>query len=381
MHPLPRFDIHPEVARAHTPDKALYLDDAVWAAVRERVFARGWQWLGPAPEPPVSPPGGVAAAQGWATPLDLLPGLLDEPLLLAQDADGTRRALANVCTHRGLKLLHAPCSGAHMRCRYHGRRFGFDGGMLAAPGFQGACDFPAPADDLARYALESALGHLFVSPALPSDGGPLMPLAEWLAEPLQGLQGLGIEAWAAAPERSRDYEFDAHWALYVENYLEGLHIPFVHPALARQVDLARYEYQLGRWSVLQRALARSDDEPAFERPAGAPDHGRRVAAYYWWLFPNLMLNVYPWGLSVNVVLPQTPTRTRVLFRSFVARPELLERGAGGALDPVEQEDEAVVLGVQKGLRSRAYRRGRYAPAHEAGTHHFHRLLAAVLQGG
>ena len=101
-------------------------------------------------------------------------------------------------------------------------------------------------------------------------------------------------------------------------------------------------------------------------------------AYYWWLFPNLMFNVYPWGLSVNVVMPLSPARTRVIFRSFVAEPALLGQGAGGALDPVEMEDEAAVLGVQRGIRSRLYSKGRYSPQHERGTHHFHRLIGECL---
>ena len=167
----------------------------------------------------------------------------------------------------------------------------------------------------------------------------------------------------------------------IVNYLEGLHIPFVHPALNQTLDMSAYHYELGRASVLQLALARPDEkgsEAAFEPPTSSPEHGRRVAAYYWWLFPNLMFNIYPWGLSVNVVMPLSPSRTRVIFRSFVAEPALLGQGAGGALDPVEMEDEAAVLGVQRGIRSRLYSKGRYSPQHERGTHHFHRLIGECL---
>jgi hypothetical protein len=81
-------------------------------------------------------------------------------------------------------------------------------------------------------------------------------------------------------------------------------------------------------------------EPAFDRR----EDGVRIASYYAWLFPNLMLNVYPWGLSANLVLPQGLTRTRVLFRSYVRDPALLDRGAGAGLDAVEHEDEAIVEG-------------------------------------
>ena len=91
-----------------------------------------------------------------------------------------------------------------------------------------------------------------------------------------------------------------------------------------------------------------------------------------------MFNLYPWGLSLNVVEPLGTARTRVLFRSYVADASRLDAGAGGALDEVELQDEAVVQTVQRGIRSRFYGRGRYAPAHEVAVHHFHRLLAEYM---
>ena len=168
----------------------------------------------------------------------------------------------------------------------------------------------------------------------------------------------------------RDFTIDAHWALYVENYLEGLHIPFVHPGLSQAIDWATYRYENFAHGTLQLAQARPG-EAAFDGLGG-------VAAFYFWVWPNLMLNVYPWGLSVNLVLPLAPARTAVLFRSYVRDATLLGSGAGGALDPVEMEDEAVVLTVQQGLRARAYGRGRYSPVHEQGVHRFHRLVAEAM---
>jgi choline monooxygenase len=91
-----------------------------------------------------------------------------------------------------------------------------------------------------------------------------------------------------------------------------------------------------------------------------------------------MLNVYPWGVSVNIVRPLAVDRTRVSFLSYVWDPAKVDRGASADLDRVEHQDEAVVESVQRGMRSRLYRGGRYAPRHESGTHHFHRLLAEFL---
>ena len=91
-----------------------------------------------------------------------------------------------------------------------------------------------------------------------------------------------------------------------------------------------------------------------------------------------MLNFYPWGLSINVVVPLAVDRTRIVYRTWVADPSRRGKGAGGGLDRVELEDEAVVQQVQQGVRSRLYDRGRYSPSREAGVHHFHRLLTGML---
>jgi choline monooxygenase len=91
-----------------------------------------------------------------------------------------------------------------------------------------------------------------------------------------------------------------------------------------------------------------------------------------------MLNFYPWGLSLNLVLPLGPERTRVSFLSFVHDETLRGTGAGADLHRVEMEDEEIVESVQRGVRSRLYDRGRYSPRRETGTHHFHRLLARTM---
>jgi choline monooxygenase len=105
-----------------------------------------------------------------------------------------------------------------------------------------------------------------------------------------------------------------------------------------------------------------------------------VAGYYLWLFPNTMINAYPWGLSINVVKPLAVDRTRISYLTYVMDPARLDRGAGAALDRVEREDEAIIERVQEGVRSRLYDRGRFSPRREQGVHHFHRLLSRFLAG-
>jgi choline monooxygenase len=312
------------------------------------------------------------AEPGSLSPRALLPGLIDEPLLLARDAAGTLRCLSNVCTHRGNILVREPRSGAEqIRCGYHSRRFDLSGRMTFMPEFAQAKNFPSPSDHLPQIPFAAWAGHGFAAI------DPVAPLDAFTSDMKQRLAWLEIDRFAPDAASSRDYTIRAHWALYVENFLEELHIPFVHPGLSKVVDCVTYEHELFRYSSLQLALAR-ESEVAFDPPPGALDHGRRVAAYYWWVFPNLMLNFYPWGLSLNRVVPEAIDRTRVEFRAYVLDEAKRGQGAGGALHEVELEDEAVVEAVQRGVRSRFYRRGRYSPTRERGTHHFHRLLCEFL---
>jgi choline monooxygenase len=92
-----------------------------------------------------------------------------------------------------------------------------------------------------------------------------------------------------------------------------------------------------------------------------------------------MFNFYPWGVSVNIVKPLTPASTRVTFLTYILDDSKLSTGAGADLHGVELEDEAVVESVQQGIRSRFYDRGRYSPSREQGTHHFHRLIAELME--
>jgi choline monooxygenase len=340
--------IDADIAAARALPGTFYADAQAFARMRDRVFARTWQWLGTLAD--VARPGSLA-------PRDLLPGFLDEPLLLARDAEGTLRCMSNVCTHRGNILVAAACSAKQIRCGYHSRRFDLAGKMTFMPEFREARDFPTAADDLPQVAFGEFAGQAFASL------DPVAPLEAFLAEARASLAGDPVASLAHDPSRDREFDVKAHWALYVENYLEGFHIPFVHAGLNEVVDYGTYASELHRYSNLQLAH----------------DKQGHVAARYWWVFPNLMLNVYPWGISVNVVEPRALDRTRVLFRSLVWDPSKLEQGAGSGLDRVEAEDEAVVEAVARGMRSRLYGRGRYSPTRERGVHHFHRLLAEFLR--
>ena len=361
--PVP-YEVAADIRQAHTLPARFYRDQAAFERLRERAFGRAWHCIGLESD---------MAEAGIAQPFFLLEGFLDEPLVLVRDAAGTLRCLSNVCTHRGHLLVQARSACHDLRCRYHGRRFALDGRFQSMPEFEEAAGFPSEADHLARLPLERLGDLLFTSL------GPAMPFDKWLGPVKARVGFLPWDHLEHQPAYGQVYTIAAHWALYVDNYLEGFHIPFVHPGLNRVIDYAGYRYELFPGGNLQVGLAKSADDPAFDLPAGHPDHGKRVAAYYFWLFPNLMLNVYPWGLSLNLVEPVSLTQTRIRFETFVWEPAYYDAAQRDLLHLTELEDEAVVETVQRGLQGRLYQRGRFSPRMEVAVHQFHRLLAEAVQ--
>ena len=366
-----RFQIDPDIGQASTLPSWAYTDPALFARMADRVFARSWQLVADTDR---------VRVPGWACPVTFVEGILEEPLLLTRDGADRLRCLSNVCTHRGNLVCEHEGAQSVLRCRYHGRRFGLDGRFLSMPEFEGVKDFPSEADHLRAVRLESWGKLLFAA----IDANPAVSFEEWIAPVRARCGWMPIERAVLDPTRSRDYLVRANWALYCDNYLEGFHIPYVHHGLAGALDYANYRSEVFDWCNLQVGIAASGEE-AFDLPPESPDYAasrprwrQRIAGYYFWLFPNLMLNFYPWGVSVNIVKPLAVDRTKVTFLAYVWDDSRLDRGAGASLDRVEREDEQIVETVQRGVRSRIYERGRYSPAREACVHHFHRLLARTL---
>jgi choline monooxygenase len=342
------FDIDADIRKAKTLSSDFYTDPAFFELSKEKIFARSWQLLGRAND------------FGELTPIIILPGMIDEPVLIVKSSEWIT-CLSNVCTHRGKVLVEEPCKADLIRCRYHGRRFALDGRMISMPEFEGVEDFPCEADNLTKLPFAETGGFLFTSVATQVE------FPDWI----DGAENLFDEDATVGLELTerREYEIDAHWALYCENYLEGFHIPYVHKGLNAVVDYGSYSTELFLYASVQTGWSGTRTDV---------DSTAAVAARYLFIFPNLMFNFYPWGISVNIVRPVSHEKTVVEFLTYVRDESLLEQGAGANLHDVEMEDEAVVESVQKGIRSRFYKQGRYSPTREQGTHHFHRLIAEFI---
>src|SRR5262249_7190024 len=128
-------------------------------------------------------------------------------------------------------------------------------------------------------------------------------------------QAQGFEFEGLQFAERRDYLIECNWKVYVDNYLEGYHIPVAHPGLMREIDYAFYRTDTFRYYSQQFAPIRAmRDDEAGERTY-APGTGLQQALYFW-IFPNLMLNIYPDNISTNLIVPVSHEKTLTIFEWF-----------------------------------------------------------------
>ena len=357
-----KFYVNPNIKEAETLPAAFYRSHDVFNSIQEKVFLKTWQWVGDESLVPLTE---------TVHPFILMDNYLTEPLMLVRDTEDSIRCFSNVCTHRGNIVVNNPGKMKGLRCMYHGRRYGLDGSFKSMPEFEEAENFPRPCDDLHEFVVRTLGPHIFVGI------NPTFDFDEVLSVMTDRIGFLPLHQFKYSKTISKDYLVNCHWALYCDNYLEGFHIPFVHDDLNEVLDYGNYTTEIYEHMNLQIGFA-SDGEEVFDLPEYHMDYGKKIGAYYFWIFPNMMFNFYPWGLSINIVRPININQTKVSFLTYVHDASKLNKGAGALLDKVEREDEFVVEGVHKGVQSRFYNTGRFSPTREKGVHHFHSLLAKYI---
>jgi choline monooxygenase len=306
-----------------------YVRPEVLELEKQRIFSRTWQLVGRLDQ--VSRPGDFLTAT-----------IADEPVLVVRDAVGRLHSLSNVCRHRAGPVASGSGNCRAFRCGYHGWTYSLEGRLIATPEFDRVEGFEKAEQRLPPFRVDTWQGHIFVN--------------------------LDREAY-----------LKCNWKTYVDNYLEGYHVPVVHPELNRELDYASYRTETSRYHSLQYSPIR----PGTSNRLGARPEDGSAEALYFWLFPNLMLNVYPDNYSTNLIVPLEPEKTLTVFEWFFRAPEEPQvkdriRRAIEFSDEIQREDIAICEAVQRGLRSRTYVSGRYSVRRESGVHHFHGLLAEFM---
>ncbi|MDP9340365.1 MAG: Rieske 2Fe-2S domain-containing protein [Acidobacteriota bacterium] len=368
-----QLDVNEHIECAHTLASKFYTDPTVLEIEKTRIFLRTWQLVGTLSHECGEVNG---AKRTIADPESFFTAeVAGEPIIVVRDKQGTLRAFSNVCRHRaGPIALGSGCKNV-LRCQYHGWTYTLDGRLIGTPDVDGVEFFDRSNMGMVPVRVETWEQFIFVNFDAQAE-----PLAGYLGKIPEQAQGFQFEGLQFAERR--DYVINCNWKVYVDNYLEGYHIPIAHPGLMREIDYAQYRTDTYRYYSQQFAPIRAMKADDSTARAYAPGSGLQQAAYFW-VFPNLMLNIYPDNISTNLIVPLSHDKTLTIFEWFfhdVADSKVQERiqRAIAFSDEVQQEDIGLCENVQKGLRSSTYDRGRYSVKRENGVHHFHMLLGEFL---
>jgi choline monooxygenase len=332
---------------AHTLPAAFYRDPALYERERTHIFAHSWLLI--AHESQLPNPGDYVAttAAGY-------------PLIAVRGDDDRLRGFHNVCRHRAGPLAEdgsGSCNRA-LVCKYHGWRYALDGRLASARDFGPASDFDIREYGLHALACETWRGFVFVNLAL--DAAPLETLVRPLAERTGGMP---LETLRFA--RASRHEIRCNWKTYVENYLEGYHVPLVHPPLNAAIDTTLYEVEVDAPVIIHRAPARD----------GAP-----MAGLWAWAWPCLGINVYPGGLMMERMWPLDYQRTQLDYVYYFPEgtPDDEIDRAMASSEQTTREDAWITEAVQRNLNAGIYDTGRLSPKHEGGVAWFQHQLRRAL---
>jgi choline monooxygenase len=368
-----QFDVNEQIECAHTLASKFYTDPSILDIEKTRIFLRTWQLVGTLSHSCGEVDGlkrTIADPESFFTA-----EVASEPVIVVRDKQGVLRAFSNVCRHRaGPIALGSGCRNV-LRCQYHGWTYTLDGRLIGTPDVEGVEFFDRSTMGMVPLRLEVWEQFIFVN--FDAQAEPLACYLGKIPEQARGFQFEGLQF----AER-RDYLINCNWKVYVDNYLEGYHIPIAHSGLMREIDYANYRIDTYRYYSQQfapiRAMKAEENAERFYAPGG----GLKQAVYFW-IFPNVMVNIYPDNVSTNLIVPISHDKTLTIFEWFfhdVADSSVQERiqRAIAFSDQVQQEDIALCESVQRGLRSATYNRGRYSVKRENGVHHFHMLLGESL---
>jgi choline monooxygenase len=357
---LDSLHIEADIARAWTLPAPFYFDPVIALHEKDRIFARTWQVVGHCDQ--VSQPGDYFTTQ-----------LVDEPLLIVRGSDLSLHGFYNVCRHRAGPAAEGCGSRKLFRCVYHGWTYNLDGSLNHATEIDGVEGFKPEDFALAAVRCEEWFNLIFVN--LNPNAAPLVQTLGDLPKQAERFDFRSMKLF----ER-RTYDMKCNWKTYIDNYLEGYHLPTVHPALNRELDFNAYTVEPHANYVRQWSPIRGT-QPGDATPRRYQEARDDLTTDYFWCFPNWMLNCYPDNVSLNIVLPLAPERSLAIFEFYLPEKDLGSTAAVESVrfsDQVQQEDIAICEAVQKNLRSRSYQRGRFSVKQEKGVHAFHRMYATAM---
>ncbi len=361
----PAYEKLKAATKSMDPENALtlpafvYLDENVLELEKKAIIENSWQLVGHTSQ--LKKSGSHIVAQ-----------IGDKPVIVVRNRQDEIKGFMNVCRHRGGPLAYENGHSNMLTCRYHGWTYTLDGQLKAAPEMQSTPNF-----DICQYHLPQvhvALWQGLVFVCVNAEATEKISVETLYAGIAENILPIRLDLMQFSHRDT--YHVKCNWKVYMDNYLEGYHLPMVHPELNKLLDYRSYQTELHSWYSYQYSPLET-----VNNPGNFYGDGR---AHYYCIFPNTMLNIMPGRLQANIVLPNGIDETIVHFDYYYADIEsettkkLVEQDLAMS-DNIQKEDMQICEFVQKGLRSGSYDQGRLCMKRETGVLHFQELWRKTLR--
>ena len=289
---------------------------------------------------------------------------LGESVIVIRGDDGETRAFANVCRHRGSRLVdgNGGCAKV-LTCPYHAWSYARDGRLVGVPHRNEYPGLVTEDHGLFPIALENWHGFLFVTlePGAPSVAEMMAPYEHEIgAYRLEDFRVIG-----RVTIRPRAL----NWKTIADNYSDGLHIPVGHPGLTRlfgrnyRIEANTYVDRM-EGDLVQKESA-NPSERAYQRLLPRVEHlpeSHQRKWLYYKLFPNVAFDIYPDQVDFMQSLPVSGTQSVIREISYAIPDERREMKVARHLNwrinrRVNAEDTDLITRVQLGMQSPSYKAG------------------------
>ena len=324
-----------------------YVDPSIYEKERQSIFKTHWHMLGPASQ--VAEPGQYLAAElaGWK-------------IFALRGRDGRLRAFQNVCRHRGARLLEEGAGRCDvLRCPYHQWIYDQEGRLKRAPFFGDDPGFRMENWPLQPVSVEIWRGLLFVSIE------PELDLLEQLGDMPDEVAEFPLESFSSVS--TVRFVMAANWKTYTDNFVEGYHVPGIHPGFARVIEFDQFETV-----ALHNAVRMT-----------APQRGGSIYGGKWmWGWPSWTLSTFPGGMNTSRINPLGVAETELVYHFYFAdtsstteadRARTVETNCA-----IVREDFGVCEHTQRNYAADAYLPGPLSPRHERSVAYFQQRVRERL---
>jgi glycine betaine catabolism A len=346
-----------------TLDREFYFSPDIFALEKERIFCREWFCAGREEELPS--PGDYLVVEVAA-----------ESVLVVRTREGRLAAHYNLCRHRGSRLVREGSKGSlggSIRCPYHSWTYTLDGALRTAPYLDEGEEFSKTTLGLHPVGIESWGGFFFLNLTPAEAASRNYGLLSQLDGVPDRLRRYPLVQLRSA--RRMVYEVQANWKVLLENYNECYHCGPVHPELCRLVPAFKQRggsdldwergipHREGAWTFTESGTTE-------RRPFEGLNDDEQIRHKGELIYPNFMISLSADHVTAYTLWPQSPDRTRVvcdfLFHpSEIDLPRFNPADAVNFWDLVNRQDWAICENVQRGMQSRVFEHGFYAPMESA----------------